>query len=211
MTELIVVGIGGFGREAVSVALACQRAGTLPYDSIAAVDDNPTAENLARLERMGVPFRGSSEEGLLGADSHFVVGVGAPVTRARIVEKLDTYGLEAATLIHPTAVVGEDCRVGAGTIICAGVQVTVNVELGQHVHLNLSCTVGHDSRLNDFVSVNPGAAISGDVEIGARTLVGVGAVILQGLHIGVDTVVGGAACVVKNVPDGVTVKGIPAR
>lgn len=211
LSELVVVGIGGFGREALSVALAAQRVSNLPYTSIAAVDDQPTSENLERLARMGVPFLGSTQDGLIGSDCHFVVGVGNPGTRAQIVENLVGHGLEAATLIHPTAVVGEDSSVGPGSIVCAGVHISVNVRLGRHTHLNPASVVGHDTVLDDFVSVNPNATVSGDVRIGSRAVVGAGAVVLQGLTIGAGSLVGAAACVVRNVPDGATVMGVPAR
>ena len=61
------------------------------------------------------------------------------------------------------------------------------------------------------MSVNPTVNVSGEVSIGARTLLGVDATVLQGLTVGADAVVGGCSWVTKDVPDGVTVKGIPGR
>ncbi len=96
-------------------------------------------------------------------------------------------------------------------MVCAGVRVTTNIHLGQHVHLNINATVGHDSSIGDFVSVNPLASISGDCVIEDEVLIGVGGVVLNGVTVGRASVVGGSACVVKDVPPGVVVKGIPAR
>lgn len=211
MTELVVIGAGGFGREALSVALAAQKAGTLPFDSLTAVDDNPTPENLERLSTMGIGFLGPTDGLLAKRGRYFVVAVGSPSTRARIAANLEARGLEAAIVVHPTAVVDATSVIGPGTVICAGVQVSVNVRLGRHTHLNPASVVGHDSTLGDCVSVNPNATISGDVIVGPRVLVGAAAVVLQGLTVGADAIIGAAACVVRSVSDGMTVKGVPAR
>jgi serine acetyltransferase len=59
--------------------------------------------------------------------------------------------------------------------------------------------------------VNPGANISGGVVIGTGVLVGTGAQILQYLHIGAGATVGAGAVVTRDVPEGLTVLGVPAR
>jgi sugar O-acyltransferase (sialic acid O-acetyltransferase NeuD family) len=141
----------------------------------------------------------------------FSVGIGSPRVRALIASKFEAAGATAATLIHPSATFGFGVTIGAGTVICAGVRMTTNISIGRHAHLNLNVTVGHDTRLGDFVSVNPLASISGDCVLESGVLVGAAGVILNGLTVGADSTVGGSACVVKHVPPGVTVKGVPAR
>jgi len=42
-------------------------------------------------------------------------------------------------------------------------------------------------------------------------LIGAGATIIQGIHVGASSVVGAGAVVTKDVREGVTVMGIPAR
>lgn len=113
--------------------------------------------------------------------------------------------------MHSSASMGEDVRVGPGAVICAGVRLTTNITLGRHVHLNLNSTVGHDAALGDYVTVNPLAAISGDVTLEDEVTIGTGATVNQGLHIRAAAMVGAGAAVVKDVPQGVTVVGVPAR
>lgn len=213
--DLVVVGAGGFGREVLDVVDAVNASGPEPAWTVVGVaDDAPTEANLEHLRKRSVPFVGGTS-GLNGADPgaaiHYVVGIGNPVARRLIADRLDAAGLTPATLIHPTVTMGFDVEIGAGSVLCAGVRLTTHISLGRHVHLNLNSTVGHDTVLGDFVSANPLASISGDCTIEDDALIGVAGVILNGLTVGRGSVVGGSACVVKDVLPGAVVKGIPAR
>lgn len=211
--RLVIIGAGGFGREAIDVARASsEHTGDEDHDLIGVVDDSPSPENLRRLQALGVPYLGTIRDFLdSGDDAHFVIGVGSPEARQRIAAVMENAGATAATLIHPTARLGSVAVVGPGSVICSGAQVSTNVRIGAHVHLNPQATIGHDSVLDSFVSINPGAIISGDVHVHGTTLIGAGAVVLQGLVIGSGSTVGAAACVVRNVAAGATVKGVPAQ
>jgi sugar O-acyltransferase (sialic acid O-acetyltransferase NeuD family) len=210
-TPLVVIGAGGFGREALDVIAAMNLVGDT-FDVLGVVDSAPNPLNLERLEDRGVAYLGSETDWLSNGNSaSFVIGVGNPRARPSIAQRWLSAGRRSVTLLHPSACIGTKSTLGMGSVVCAGVQVSTNVRLGEYVHLNPNATVGHDSVLDGYVSVNPGAVVSGDVVIGSGTLVGAGAVILQGLKVGRDSVVGAAACVVRDVGDSTVVKGVPAR
>jgi len=125
-------------------------------------------------------------------------------------------GFSFATLVHPRVERSSWIRMGTGTVICAGNILTTNIVLGEHVQINLDCTVGHDVIMGDFATLAPGAHISGCVQVGRRAYVGTGAVIINGTQdnpilIGDDAVIGAGACVTRNVEPGATVVGVPAK
>lgn len=202
-----MVGAGGLGREMLDVIEAMIEAGHA-LEFLGFADDGDVDEE--RLARRGAALLGPvSAVSTLGAA--YAIGIGDGAARQRIDEALSAAGCEAATLMHPMATVGGDCRIGAGCLLAAGSRVTTNITLGRHVQLHVNTTVGHDTTLGDFVTVLPGATVSGGVELGLGATVGTGANILPGVVVGDGAVVGAGAVVVDDVAAGITVVGVPAR
>jgi len=213
MQPLVVVGGGGFGRETIDVVDAINARVLAPILHLLGVlDADPSQLNKSRLAARGVAVLATPSQWILGnRDVEYVVGVGNPAVRRQIANQFQSAGHTATVLVHPAAGMGSGVRLAAGVIVCAGVQISTNVTVGRHGHLNPNSTIGHDSVLGDFVSVNPGAVVSGDVLIEDGVLIGAGAVILQGLTVGRGSIVGAGACVTRNVQPGATVVGVPAR
>lgn len=213
MTEhVVVIGASGFGRESLDVLDAMIAAGAA-LDVLGVVDDGINDVNRQRLADRGVPFLGTRAEWLAtepGAGS-YVLGIGSPSVRRRVVAELDAAGLRAFTAVHPSATFGAQTKLAEGVVVCAGAAISNNVRLARHVHVNPNATIGHDADLREFVSINPAAVISGEVVVGRETLLGAAATVLQNLRVGERVVVGAGSVVTKNVPDDVVVKGVPGR
>jgi sugar O-acyltransferase (sialic acid O-acetyltransferase NeuD family) len=210
--QLAIYGASGFGREVAWLIEDCSDAGK-PYQTVCFVDDNESLHGSALNE---IPVMGLAEARLKFPTAKIVGGVGAPLLRQRLMLKATDMGFEPATIIHPRVERSRWTDIGAGTVICAGSMVAANVTLGQHVQINMDCTVAHDDVLEDYATLAPGVHVSGCVHLGKRAYVGTGAVIINGtledpIVIGDDAVVGAGACVTRSVPAGQTVVGVPAR
>lgn len=210
MKDLYIVGVGGFGREVADVVDAVNAVAPT-WNLVGFVDDDPSDLDRERAETLGVPVVGGIDDLLALKPAWAVIGIGSGSARRVIDGRLTAAGWRAPVLVHPSVTTGAAVTLKPGTILCAGVRLTTNISLGRHVHVNLGSTIGHDSTLDDYVSVNPLVAISGNVTVGAAAMVGTHAAILQDLTIGAGAVVGGSALVVKDVPESIIVKGVPAR
>lgn len=144
-------------------------------------------------------------------DASVIVAIGDNRTRKRVFEQLASSGARFASVRHPTAIVAPDVRIGAGSMLCAGVIVNVGSVIGHDVILNTGVTVDHHSNLGDHVHLAPGVRMGGGVTVDEGALIGVGASVLPAGHVGAWSVVGGGACVTERVAPAVTVVGVPAR
>jgi sugar O-acyltransferase (sialic acid O-acetyltransferase NeuD family) len=206
MKKLVIIGAGGFGREVLWLVneINCKSA---EWRVVGFLDDNDNVEgqNIA-----GIPVLGRIEKHKNHLDAHFILAVGNPIAKRKIFEKLDGK-TKFATLIHPSVLIGDRVEIGDGSIVCANSVLTVDIIVGQHVIFNLSCTIGHDTKVQDFASFMPSVNISGEVHVETGVFVGTGAKIINQVNIGANSVVGAGAVVSKSLPPNCTAVGIPAK
>src|SRR5690606_3419152 len=143
-------------------------------------DDNP---EVSALTFGGAAVLGGVLQWNEYEDCEFVIAIGNPRIRKKVFDTMSSIGTPAfATLIDPAAVLmPEHVSVGSGSVICAGTICTVEINIGAHVIINLNCTVGHETCIDDYATIAPMAAISGNVHIGTCAEIGTGAAIRQGL------------------------------
>lgn len=209
---LVVIGASGTGRETLDIVDALvSRGADLPL--LGVLDDDPSQVHLSRLSERGVPYLGGLDQWLtdIKAPHRFVVAIASPIIRRKLASRLEASGHQATTLVHPQALIGSQVRLGGGTIVYGGVQISTNVTAGRHTIVNMNACVGHDTVLGDYVAINPAAALSGDVMVEDGVLIGGGATVLQGLRVGSGSTIGAKALVTKDVPQHVVVKGVPGR
>lgn len=210
MKDLYIIGAGGFGREVAWLAERINK-NKSEWNIKGFIDDN---EQLHNTMTGGYPVLGGSDylEKMGDLDLWVVCAVGASAVRKKIIEKLkDKKHIHFATLIDPSVLISERVVIGEGCIICAGTIATVDIEIGAHVIINLDCTIGHDARIADFVTIYPSVNVSGFVTVGEQAELGTGTQIIQGKNIGKETIVGAGAVVVKDLPEKCTAVGSPAK
>lgn len=211
--DVIVVGAGGFGHEALDTIEAHNGASPeAALHVLGVADDSPSPVNLERLESRGYEYLGTIEFAFASHPAACsVIAIGSPNVRQKIAHALTSAGIATVSVFHPTAIVGSKFVHGEGAVVCAGAVISTNVRFGDYVHVNPGAVIGHDSILGDAVSINPNSTVSGECSVASGVLIGAGAVVLQGLSVGAGATVGAAACVTGDVPASVTVVGVPAR
>lgn len=210
MKKIAIYGAGGFGRE-VHMLIEQINYVKAEWEFLGFFDDDfeKKGKQINGFEVLG----GLNELNKLKEELFLVLAIGNPTTKKKIINKLNNSYLKFPRLIHPNVLLGDPkyLEIGEGTIICASNIITCNIKIGKHVILNLACTIGHDTIINDYCSFMPTVNISGEVLIEEGVYVGTGAKIINQLTIGSNTIVGAGAVVSKNLPSNCTAVGIPAK
>lgn len=134
-----------------------------------------------------------------------------PGRRSRLVEHYANVGFLFATLIDPQAIVSRFAVVGGGAIVKMGAHLSAAVTIGRNVVVNAYANLMHDVVVGDYTTVAPNAVVLGHVRIGSKAYIGSNSTILPGICIGARSIVGAGAVVTDDVPEDVTVAGVPAR
>ncbi len=205
--RVLIIGAGGHAQVVADILMRAHEAGG-PLEPVGYLDDNPSlyGQNL-----MGLPVLGSLT--VLAQVSHdaLVVGIGDNSVRQSLFEWLQQQGERFIVARHPSAVIAPDVRIGPGSMICAGSVVNPGSIVEANVILNTGCTVDHHNHIGRHVHIAPGSHLGGEVTIGEGTLIGIGATVMPRRRIGAWSVVGASALVHEDLPDRVTVVGVPAR
>jgi sugar O-acyltransferase (sialic acid O-acetyltransferase NeuD family) len=155
----------------------------------------------------------NSETGLQAIlQNGYFIAIGDNSLRKKICDNLAQKQLLPGNAIHPSAVIDSSVTVAEnGVMIAANATINPLASIAAGVICNTGCIVEHECVVEAFAHIGPGAVLCGNVKIGAGTFVGANAVIRQGVTVGKNAMIGAGAVVVKDVPDNVTVIGVPAK
>ena len=199
MKDLIIVGAGGFGREAYYLAKSLGK-----WNIKGFIDDKEI--DMTEKKIFDTKWIGTIRDWIPSENEVFAMGIASPKTKEIVAGILKSKGAKFETMvnrgvyIHPTATIGE------GSIITMGV-IGDCAKIGNFVHIAGS-HVGQDSIIGDYTTstLHVNTVTS---KIGKRCFLGSQSVILA--DIGDDVNVCAGSIVFKKLKDGTTVMGNPAK
>lgn len=208
--ELLIIGSAGLAKEAAQLARQIDPGGNR-WDRISYVAETPIGLGIT-LPYGEVRYT-DSQVTEIDRPVDVAIGIGDPLGRRRVAERLVTNpSFRFPNLMHPSVEIEIDVvSLGRGNMICKGVVLTCDIEIGDFNLLNWNVTVGHDTRIDSFCVLNPGSNVSGNVHLYNGCFIGTGSQILEGLDIAEGTVVGAGAVVLNSIKHAGTYVGVPAR
>lgn len=208
MKKLYIVGSGGFSKQVIEIIEELNKIQPR-YHLMGLIDDD---KNKLGKKVLGYSIIGTTDNLKNMAEKEELFGVIAiadSTIRNELANKLKL--IKWVNLIHPNATVSKYLKLGSGNIICAGTVINPECDIGNHCHININCSLGHDVRINDFGTIMPGSNISGNVHINSKVMIGTGAIILQELNIEKNVTVGAGATVINDIKDSGVYIGTPAQ
>jgi sugar O-acyltransferase (sialic acid O-acetyltransferase NeuD family) len=205
MKTLYLYGASGHAKVVIDIARR-----TANYTVAGLFDDDPAKQGGTLL---GLPILGgwSALAQLRADEAELFVAIGNNRERRRIGRDLLARGFTLATLLHPSAIVGMDVSIGAGTVLMPGAIVNPSTVIGPLCILNTAASVDHDGILGEAVHVCPGTRLGGHVTVGDESWIGIGSCVIEGRTIGRRCLVGAGAAVIRDVPDDSKIVGVPAH
>lgn len=207
MKHLIIIGAGGMGRQVLSFAKSCNGYGK-EYDIKGFLDDNLDAMK----DFPGYPpVLGTVDSYTIVENDVFFNSIGDISAKKRCIQKILDRNGDFITLIHPTAQISPDTKIGKGCMLGSYVGVGVETTIGDFCLLQSKCTIGHDVHVGDYARIDCNAVLIAGVDVGKDVCVHTSAVVNHNVKLGNGSTVGAMSFVIKNVKPGQTVFGNPAR
>ena len=204
---LFIYGAKGAGVEVYDLV---KRNNTINsrYSQIYFIDDFMDEKDYYGTRTM--PFA-SCQKYIGDEDAELIIAVGEPAARKHLYDRVNKAGYSLATLIDETAIVSDTVKVLEGCIINAYTIVSSEAVIKENCMVMFQSIIGHHAVIENHCVICPKATVGGHSKVGRQSFLGLGSSMMQWVKIGNEAVVGLGSMVFRDVEDGATVIGNPAR
>lgn len=206
MKNLIIIGAGGMGRTIYSNALESVGYGE-KFVVKGFIDDNLAA--LDAFENYP-PVIGTIRDYQPQPDDVFVSSIGGASRRA-CMEEIIRRGGEFVELIHQTARIYQNAKLGKGNFIGAFSVIGNDAVVGDYNMIQSYTVIGHDAHIGNWNRIDTHVTCVGGIVIEDEVNIHTGAVISHNVTVGSGAHVGALSFVIRKVKPGTTVCGNPAK
>lgn len=206
MKNLVIIGAGGMGRTIYSCALESVGYGQ-SFIVKGFIDDNLNA----LIDFPNYPsIIGTIKDYLPQTDDVFVSSIGG-ASRRSCMEEIISRGGEFMELIHKTARIYYNAKLGKGNFIGAYSVIGNDAVVGDYNMIQAYTVIGHDAKIGNWNRIDTHCTIVGGVVIEDGVNIHTSAVINHGVTVGSGAHVGALSFVIRKVKPGTTVCGNPAK
>lgn len=156
--KIIIIGAGGHGKVICDAVVVQNK-----YELLGFVDDALPIGSVV-LNAYKVIENQKNIQNLKNLGISFIVAIGNNKVRERIYN-LTVEFLEAAIVIHPTAVIGSEVKVGKGSVILSNGIINASSQVGINSIVNVNAVVDHDCMIGDYVHLTIGSLVGSNSTI----------------------------------------------
>lgn len=198
--DIIIVGAGGFGREAYYLIKKINK-----WNIKGFIDDKEV--DLTQYKIYDAPWLGTIKDWTPTEGEVYAMGISSPKVKEIVSNIMKEKGAKFETLIAPTAYVNETTELGEGCIIGGRAWVGDCNKIGNFVNIAGS-SIGQDTIIDDYTTTTAHTNVPTG-KIGKRVFIGSMAVILA--NVGDDAFICAGSVVISNVKANTKVFGNPAK
>lgn len=206
MKHLIIIGAGGMGRTMYDLAKESLGFG-VKFEIKGFIDDN--IEALHGFKNYP-PMLGRISDYQPSKEEVFVCSIGGKF-RKKCIESLIERGAEFISLIHQTARIGTNVKMGKGTLVGTYSTIAADAELGDFNFIQSLTIIGHDCKIGSWNRIDSQVMMVGATTLGDNNMIHTGAMINHNVHVGDDCTIGACSFVTMDVESGSTLFSAPAR
>lgn len=206
MKNLIIIGAGGMGRTLYSNALESVGYGE-KFVVKGFIDDNLQA--LDGFENYP-PVIETIRDYQPQADDVFVSSIGGE-SRKKCMEEIISRGGEFMELIHKTARIYTNAKLGKGNFIGAYSVIGNDAVVGDYNMIQSYTVIGHDAKIGSWNRIDTHVTCVGGIVIEDEVNIHTSAIISHNVRVESGAHVGALSFVIRKVKAGTTVMGIPAK
>lgn len=207
MKYLVIIGAGGMGKDIYHTAKLSIGYGT-EFVIKGFIDDNIHSLD----DCVGYPpVLNTIKEYQPEKDDIFTCSMGNVQTKKELCELIKDRGGKFITLIHQTAQLGENVKLGDGCIIDSHAHIGSDTIIGENCLVQTFAGIGHDCRVGNYCRLDVRSFLVGGVQLGDNVTIHTNAILNHHVVVEDDAVVAALSFVVRKVKAGTTVYGNPAK
>lgn len=200
MKKLILIGAGGHAK---SVADSINKS---EYELCGFIDSNKKGIH------MGLPIFGTELEDIPNYEEYnYFVSIGDVGYRKLWFDKLRERRLSIINIIDSSAIISASAKMGIGNFIGKMAVINADAEIGNNNVINTKALIEHECKVGDHNHLSTNSVINGNVIVGNSVFLGSSSVCNGQLKIGSNAIIGSGSVIIEDVPENVTVVGVPAR
>ncbi len=156
--RILIIGAGGHGKVVFDAIIA------QGIYEISGFVDSTIPVGTIIVNSVKVIAHQDELSSLDGKSDFCVVAIGNNKVRCKVAE-LAKLKFKAATVIHPSAVIGSDVLIKEGTVVLANAVVNASCTIGENAIVNAGVVVDHDCTIGDNVHLSIGTMIGSNSKI----------------------------------------------